>query len=124
MPDQLEMNFDASAPITDAEFNLLQRWLDHLDTNTAWVTADESLAALGLLPNENLRRRLRRLAANSDGQIISGQAGYRHIRHATADEIIHASAWLEHQAKLMADRARSIRRRAHLNLVAADVSRI
>jgi DNA adenine methylase len=59
------------------------------------------------------KRQLRELANASDGKIISGQRGYRHIRHATLEEIEHAANWLEHQAVQMGERARSIRRLRH-----------
>lgn len=55
-------------------------------------------------------RTIRLLAASSDGQIISGQQGYKLTRQATPDELHHATAWLESQAKQMSDRACSIRR--------------
>ena len=58
-------------------------------------------------------RHLRAIANASDGEIISGQRGYCHIENATLDEIDHAANWLEHQAKVMGDRARAIRRRKH-----------
>jgi len=45
--------------------------------------------------------------------IISGQRGYKHIAHATPEEINHAANWLESQAKKMSERACAIRRNAH-----------
>ena len=58
-------------------------------------------------------RTIRLLAASSDGQIISGQQGYKLTRQATPDEMHHATSWLESQAKQMVDRASAIRRRWH-----------
>jgi len=81
----------------------------YLDTARAWLTANQ----LGeRMPQQFTDRQLRALAAASD-RIISGQRGYRHIRHATAEEVTHAANWLEHQAKEMGERAQRIRRAAH-----------
>jgi hypothetical protein len=55
-------------------------------------------------------RTIRLLAAASDGQIISGQKGYKLTREATPEELRHATAWLESQANQMSNRARAIRR--------------
>jgi hypothetical protein len=57
-------------------------------------------------------RDIRQLASESPN-IISGQRGYKHVAHATAEEINHAANWLESQAKKMSDRAGAIRRTAH-----------
>jgi hypothetical protein len=84
-----------------------------LDQETDWLTAAQLLVKLGEAPTDSKKRQLRELANASDGKIISGQRGYRHIRHATLEEIEHAANWLEHQAVQMGARARSIRRLRH-----------
>lgn len=58
-------------------------------------------------------RKIRATASDSNGIIISGQRGYCHIADATIAEIDEAAAWLESQAKCMADRATAIRRQRH-----------
>ena len=58
------------------------------------------------------------LANASEGRIVTGQKGYQSASNATADEIHHAAAWLEHQAKEMIRRATSIRNMAHRRLAA------
>lgn len=58
-------------------------------------------------------RTLRALANASDGQIISGQQGYRLTREATVEEIKHAANWLKHQATEMTRRALQIERVRH-----------
>lgn len=73
-----------------------------------WQTAAK-LAAATRLPD----RKLRALAAESGGRIISGQKGYCLISEATPEEIHHAWSWLESQAKQMLARAVQIRRQAH-----------
>lgn len=54
-------------------------------------------------------RELRRLAEHSNGDIISGQQGYRLTHEATIDEVNHAEAWLLSQAAKMRERALEIR---------------
>ncbi|HUS37327.1 MAG TPA: hypothetical protein VM680_18415 [Verrucomicrobiae bacterium] len=78
-----------------------------------WITAAQLLVTAWWPITEENKRLLRDLASQSDGQIISGQRGYRHIRHATLEEIDHAANWLQHQAVEMDNRARAIRRRKH-----------
>lgn len=87
-----------------------QAWLeDVLRRNGSWLTAAE-IARLSCL--ELSDRAIRALASESPW-IISGQRGYKHITAATPQEIHHAAAWLESQAKKMSDRACHIRRQAH-----------
>jgi len=69
-----------------------------------WKTAREIREATGIDD-----RVLRLCAESSDGEIISGQLGYKLTAEATPGEIIHAESWLLSQAKRMTDRARQIR---------------
>lgn len=78
-------------------------WLFAADILRAWDTAD----------SDHNRRFIRALAEAASPEVISGQRGYKWIGNGTAEEIGHASNWLEAQAKKMADRAGAIRRRAH-----------
>lgn len=75
-----------------------------------WMTASEIGTQVADLWND---RQIRSLAEAAGPEIISGQRGYRHIEHATAEEIHHAAAWLESQGSKMIDRSRKIRIRAH-----------
>jgi hypothetical protein len=84
-----------------------------LEQEKTWLKASQLLVKLGERVTDNRKRKLRRLAEHSRGQIISGQKGYKHIKHATLEEIEHAANWLEHQAVEMGDRARAIRRMRH-----------
>ena len=93
---------------THAAENL--QWLERvLDEAGHWLCARE---LANLTAGRIGDREIRALASSSES-IISGQRGYRHIRHATAEEINHAASWLESQAKAMLDRSLRIRRRAH-----------
>ena len=77
-----------------------------------WFTASDILISLGRPVSDANKRWLRDLAGKSDF-ILAGQKGYRAMQHATPEEIHHCAAWLEHQAKAMAERAGRIRRAAH-----------
>lgn len=77
-------------------------------TGTGWRSARN--LARDLVTDD---RTIRAAASLSAGRIISGQRGYCLIEEATVDEANHAAAWLEHQARAMADRARAIRRAMH-----------
>jgi vacuolar-type H+-ATPase subunit C/Vma6 len=102
--------------LADPAPDLLADLLTLLRSRRTWLTASEILEAMGQPVTETGRRTIRKLAEQSDGQILSGQHGYRHLSHATAEEITHAANWLESQAFLMSSRAKRIRARAHLNL--------
>lgn len=91
----------------------LHEFLAVLDRHTGWLTADDVLVRLGYYPDESRKRWLRHLSELADGQIISGQAGYRATRHATVEEIHHAAAWLRHQAQRMDAKASAILRAGH-----------
>jgi len=73
-------------------------------SGNGWKTAREIREATGIDD-----RVLRLCAESSDGEIISGQLGYKLTAEATPAEIIHAESWLLSQAKRMTDRARQIR---------------
>lgn len=77
-----------------------------------WILARDLLRRTGLEDTEHARRHLRALAAQSDA-ILSGQRGYCHLANATPEDIHHAAAWLESQAREMMQRAIRLRRRAH-----------
>lgn len=67
-----------------------------------WHTARE-LAAQGMGD-----RVARAVAEGSDGEIISGQLGYKLTRCATVEEVAHAENWLKAQAQKMIRRANQI----------------
>lgn len=73
-----------------------------------WRTAAQLTTAIGLSD-----RKLRALAADSQGRIISGQRGYCLISEATPEEIAHAADWLIAQGRLMIKRGIQIRKHAH-----------
>jgi hypothetical protein len=107
MMDQSELDFECLAgegPIV-SEFQV--------DTMIAalrgknWQTA----RALGAR-KENDRRILRAIAEASEGQIISGQKGYKLTVEATLGEIAGTS-WLKNQGKKMIQRWIAIQRVAH-----------
>ena len=67
-----------------------------------WHTASSLRAVVA-------ERTMREIAEQSDGEIISGQKGYRLTQYATATECRHAEAWLQSQGRKMIARAIAIR---------------
>lgn len=59
-------------------------------------------------------RRIRVLAEQSDGRIISGQKGYRVLDRSTSiEEATHSAQWLISQGRKMEKRGLAILRRVH-----------
>ncbi len=88
-------------------------WLENtLRGAGCWMTSGDILLSINLAKSDDSKRWLRELASASVW-ILSGQKGYKHIEHASAEEIHHAASWLESQAKKMADRAGALRHNAH-----------
>ena len=86
----------------------VQLLLECLD-GQGWRTA-RGLRLSGLTWND---RTLRAMAAESHGQIISGQRGYARTDQSSVEDVNHAAAWLLAQAKKMEQRAREIQRAMH-----------
>lgn len=84
-----------------------------LDQQIGWLNAGELCVKIGSQPTDTNKRKIRNIANASQGKIISGQKGYKHIRHATPEEITHAANWLRHQAKEMDQRATEILKQYH-----------
>jgi hypothetical protein len=88
-------------------------WLENLLKQSGeWEASGQILFQIQRPPTDGNKRWLREVASQS-AWIISGQKGYKHIEHSTAEEINHAAAWLESQAKKMGERAGAIRSNAH-----------
>lgn len=85
-------------------------WLEKLlFERKGWMTARAiQLATQGSAIDRDIRQ-----VASDSCKIISGQKGYKHLAHATAEEVNHAANWLESQAKKMSERACALRREAH-----------
>ena len=77
-----------------------------------WMLASDVLLAIGRPATDANKRWVRDLASRS-GYVLPSQRGYRHLKHATAEEIHHACSFLESQSKVMAERASRLRRNAH-----------
>lgn len=74
-----------------------------------WMTARDIMQTCG----GRLHDRDVRELASASKWIISGQRGYKHIEHATAEESAHAANWLISQGKKMIKRGIAIRQNAH-----------
>lgn len=75
---------------------------------TDWMTAKALHAETGTDD-----RKLRAIANQSKGAIISGQKGYRLTAKASITEVAHASAWLRHPGVEMIERSVEIERFYH-----------
>lgn len=86
------------------------KWLEDLLLGVGeWMLAAEiSQSSAGRLDDRRIRQ-----FASASLYIVSGQRGYRHVRHATIDEISACSNTLESQARKMLERAIALRRHAH-----------
>jgi hypothetical protein len=105
---QLDLPLFVPIPAEVEEVAAFARWL--YDAGDRWVPAREITAALDLSD-----RQIRHLAASSGGIVVSapGCPGYKHIRHCDPEEVRAVASRLQHQAKLMADRAGDILSQHH-----------
>lgn len=105
---QLELSLDAPTPADLADVARLASWL--YQSGDRWIPSKEITDALDLT-----ERQIRNLASSSAGIIVSspGSPGYKHVRHCDPEEIKTITARLEHQAKLMGQRAGAIRSAFH-----------
>lgn len=89
------------------------QWLENLLRGAqCWMSARD----ICLTNGGRTRDREVRALASASANIISGQNGYKHIAHATAEEIHHASSWLVSQGKKMIKRGIAIQRNGHRRL--------
>lgn len=104
--ENLELDFSHRPPqVSGDQVGALCAYL----TGKGWVKAAKIEAETEI--NERL---VRRLAEKSDGQILSGQKGYRLFDASVSlEEADHAANWLISQGKTMIRRGVSIRRRFH-----------
>ena len=103
MISQLELRVFHAAP-DDENVRELERIL--LDAN-CWLSS----SAIGSKTGWNSDKVNNLARVSSD--IISGQHGYKHLRHATASEEGHFFNGLISRARELANRAARVRKRAH-----------
>ena len=96
------------APPSDASVLWLERYLKEV---ADWVPAAR-LAELQNRPGDEGKRWIRAVAEASEW-VISGQKGYKHLEHTTAEEVNHFVNWMERQGKKMIARAERVKRNAH-----------
>lgn len=104
MIEQLDLISDKAPKISAEEVNLLIACL----RGKGWLTARLISQALSW-PD----RKIRAVANASEGQVISGQLGYRLTCEASIAEIQHATKWMRHQANAMLARVMEIDRVYH-----------
>ena len=73
-----------------------------------WTTAARCCQLLGLRTGEAGKRMVRSMAEYSEGKVIGGQDGYKHINNANLEEVAHVSNSLDSQAKRMLKRVQEI----------------
>lgn len=85
-------------------------WIEHwLLAHGGWHTSQHICAATGGRLDD---RTLRHVISSSDC-IISSHKGFRHIEHATAEEIRHFLNDMLSRARALGRRYAAVRRRAH-----------
>jgi len=114
MSEQPELNFDrlAGEGPEVSKFQV-EEMIDAL-RGKDWQTARDLGAR-----KESDKRVLRAIAEASEGQIISGQKGYKLTIEATVNEIA-GTAWLKSQGKKMIRRWAAIQRIAHKLVAGAE----
>ena len=107
--EQLELTPPPAPKINTSDLDLLI----YILTGKGWMTAKCIWKEAWYCHKLWSKRHIRAIASNSQGQIISGQNGYRLTRESTIEEVQHASAWIRHQAAQMQTRALQIDRVYH-----------
>jgi hypothetical protein len=95
MNTERQLDFFATDKPADAA------WLiEHL-RGRGWVNAGAILREIGAPDSDAARRRLRATAEASEGQVASGQGGYKLVQEMTKEEFDHFCAWMLSQAGKM-----------------------
>ena len=105
MTTQLQLSFFEPPHASHEDESALIEWL----RGKSWCKAKEISHAF---PGWN-ERKVRMVASESSGRILSGQAGYKLTLECTPEEVHHATHWLRSQAKLMTQRSIDIERVFH-----------
>ena len=109
MNDQLALQFpSAAAPLQpDPE---AERLVNYLHQNPGFHTRHQLMEILGLTD-----RKIRQLAEQSDGFIVSGPGspGYIHIDHCSLEKFNHIKAAVRSQARAMLARYIKMSKRGH-----------
>ena len=99
-----DTQLDLFAPTQECAAQILE-----LLRGQGWMTSADILAVFGTPPTEAAKRRLRRVANTSGGQIASGQNGYKLTCELTDEEFQHFEAWFGSQIVEMQARRRDVR---------------
>jgi hypothetical protein len=73
-----------------------------------WTTANRCCQLLGFRTGEAGKRLVRSMAEHSEGKVIGGQEGYKHVKNASILEVSMAVSVLESQARKMMKRTHEI----------------
>lgn len=110
-----QLEFNTAPPVDTADVDWLVSWLSDKDWNTSWQIVNSPAWLFRFGGPAGADRRVRAIAAESKGQILSypGSPGYKLTREATIEEIQTATNKLRHQAKEMIGRSVEIERIYH-----------
>lgn len=109
---QPELGFHDVAPDSpDAQW--LARWLEE---HPGWHLATDILRTLGRDEESEDEKRAIRAAASARVEVLSGQKGYCHIKHAVDAEFQHTVSGWESQARKLNDRAIRARQYRHAQI--------
>jgi len=97
--DQTQFLFGSEAAVSEA----VQVLIDLL-SGRGWLTASQICTAIGLEDSDGNRRRIRFLAAESQGEVACGQKGYKLVSAMTREEYEHYRRWMKSQADQMTRR--------------------
>lgn len=110
---------DLPLVLIDKEHHDVPRLVALLHARADWVHAALILDHWQVPETEHNKRFIRALAAAAEPDIISGQRGYKHIDHATRDEVMHFAASMRSQMSKMDTRVSAVLRRFHRGRPAA-----
>jgi len=100
-------------PGDEAQRDVRRTLKQFADLGKRWISGKELAETIGWGDTEASRRKLRGVAEQSRGQILSGNDGYCLLSRATIDEVHHAAARLRSQGRKMLARSIRIERAFH-----------
>lgn len=85
-----------------------QLLLAYLDGTPGWQSAEHLAAMLFSDPSETGKRKVRQLAADTNGRVAGGEEGYKLTIHLDKDEMLAIRGRLHNQAEAMSRKAREL----------------
>lgn len=101
---QSELGFVEKPKVTGAAKAMVDLLKGAGGGENGWLTSAEILRLMDRPATEGNRRWLREIANQSQGEIASGQQGYKLVSEMTAEEYNHFRNWMKRQADEMTAR--------------------